>query len=180
MSLIRIARSLAPAIALLALSVPSASAQGTDPSDAERLLRQADAVEEEMYANGYTRATRMEAARLHLQSAEARAASDPQAITSLRTAARHIGDLDPDRAASLLVRAAERAVAMGDVETAAHAYIDAAIMLKESRAEYTEEDGTRITAWHAKANLLSRSPLLTVTQRARLADRLFPTTLNAF
>ena len=178
MSPIRIARTLVPALALLALGVPSASAQAVDEERADRLLRQADALEQEMYAGGYTRATRLEAARLHVESAEARPASDAQAVASLRTAARHIGDLDPDRAVRLLVRAAERAVAMGDVESAAHAYIDAAIALKESRSEYTEEDGARINAWHEKADLLSRSPLLTVSQRERLSDRLFPRAVN--
>lgn len=175
-----ISRTVLPAIAFLALSVSAASAQAADPERALQMQEKAAEIEQLMYENGPTRAARLEAARFHLEAASARAVNDPQAITDLVTAARHVGELDPERSAAILNRAAEAALAIGDVESAAHAYIDAAIVLKESRSVFTQTEGSRISAWHHKASLLSNSPLLNAGQRSRIVDRLFPSVSNAY
>lgn len=178
---IRIARAALPLVALVALSASAAAAQSiANPERADHLQQRATELEQTMFERGPTRAMRLEAAQYHLESASARAVSDPQAVVNLIAAARHVGELDPSRSASLLHRAAEHAISIGDVETAAHAYIDAAVVLTSSKNVFSRAEGAQIGEWHHRAELLTRSPLLDESQRARITDRLFPATANAY
>lgn len=170
----RAARTLFSALALGALAVTTASAQAADPQRADHALRRAVEVEQRMASAGATRAARLEAAGLHVESARLRSAADPQTVASLLAAARHVGDLDVGRTVRLLEEAAELAAATGDVERAAHVYLDAALFLNESRNVFTQAESRQLSSLHHRANLLSRSPLLGDHQRQRILQRLYP------
>lgn len=107
------------------------------------------------------------AVRLLEQSAELRDASDPEAYECLVFAGRiraAIGDLRGAR--SSLEKAAEHALARGEVVDAANALIDAA----HAAVGLKDADGAQ--ALVDRAALLTQSPLLSVEQRNTLQARL--------
>ena len=108
-----------------------------------------------------------EAARLHHWSAELRAAADPNAVESLAMAAHLFGYAHrPKEARKTMEQAADRALAMGDVARAAHAYLEAAFFadVLKQRSE--------VERLGKKALLLANSPLLPDDQRKAITDRI--------
>jgi hypothetical protein len=107
-----------------------------------------------------------DAARLHKQSAYLRNRNDPEAVQSLAMAAHLFGYAKrPLEARRTMEEAAERALAMGDVVGAAHAYVEASFFAdKQKNHVETERLGK-------KALLLARSPLLAGDQRDAIRKR---------
>lgn len=107
------------------------------------------------------------AVRMLEQSAELRDASDPEAYECLVYAGRiraAIGDLKGARVS--LEKAAEHALARGELVDAANALIDAAhaaVALKDAKGAQALVD---------RAELLTQSPLLSVQQRSTLQARI--------
>jgi hypothetical protein len=62
--------------------------------------------------------------------------------------------------------AAERALAMGDVVRAAHAYVDAAFIAQE------QGSSSQVTRLAQKAVLLTKSPLLRAEETAAIVNRI--------
>ena len=107
------------------------------------------------------------AADLFERSAEVRTAADPQAVNCLRAAANlRYNSGDKRRSLGLMEKAGDRAIRLGDVETAAHAYIDAAVIASELR------QGQRARELGERAVLLAKSPLLSAAQRGALEYRM--------
>lgn len=107
------------------------------------------------------------AARLHLESAAKRSASDGLAERCLHEAADLLyatGDLPGAQRAALA--SAEHAAARGDVIAAANSYLDAAVVAQDQR-----QPGA-VREYVAKARLLVESPLLSEGQRRLLVSRL--------
>jgi len=101
------------------------------------------------------------------ESAALRSPNDPEAYTCLLIAGRiraGLGDMRGARAA--LEKAAEQALARGAVLDAANAYIDAA------HAAIAQKDAAGARSLIEAAQLLSGSPMLTVSQRSRLLARI--------
>ena len=113
------------------------------------------------------------AARLREKAAGLRGAEDPLAFKSLQTAAyvRHALQQRP-AALTLMERAAEQALARGDVFNAASAYADVAWIASELG------DGDRMRQFAGKSALLTRSPLLSAPDRELLQRRLAQGTLG--
>jgi hypothetical protein len=106
------------------------------------------------------------AARLRERAAGLRAPDDPAGFKSLRMAAilpHELGHLR--HAGYLMERAADQAIARGDVFTAASAYIDAAYIAAGQR------DGARARDLVGRGTLLLHSPLLSEQQRGLLGTR---------
>lgn len=152
-------------VAGLALAVPAQAqtryvTSGTDVTQAERLEEQAAALYD-------TPAKFKEAARLHEQAAELRAAGDVKRVSNLRQAARlwyYAGS--ESRALHTMVRAADDAMAAGDVVTAATTYLDAAFLYREANQPAQANELIR------KAQLLSTSPLITSRDRDAILGRI--------
>ncbi|MGZ8379598.1 MAG: hypothetical protein ACXW0Z_20420 [Gemmatirosa sp.] len=106
------------------------------------------------------------AAALREKAAGMRAPSDPLAFKGLETAAlvRHALEQRP-AALALMERAADRALARGDVFNAASAYANVAFMASELR------DIDRVRLYAEKSALLATSPLLSAPERAWLQER---------
>ena len=108
----------------------------------------------------------VDAARLHRRAAGIRG-SDPRAIASLRSAAwlySVAGKYGVAR--GVMEDAAERAKAVGDVESAANSYIDAAFLaIADGRADQVSGILTRTRS-------VLRSPLLSDVQRASILQRI--------
>ena len=107
------------------------------------------------------------AADLFERSAEMRTAGDAHAVACLRSAATlRYNSGDKRKSLGLMEKAGDRAIRLGDVVTAAHAYIDAAVIASELRQpQRARELGER-------AVLLARSPLLSDAQRGALEFRM--------
>jgi hypothetical protein len=108
-----------------------------------------------------------QAARLRALAADLRTADDPKGPLSLFWAARdryYSGDTRAAR--ELMERAADRAMVVGDVWTAATAYTEAAYISAELR------DVPRARLFASKAKLLTSSPMLSEDQRTKLRTRL--------
>ncbi len=102
------------------------------------------------------------AARLREQAAELRAPGDPKGVSDLLIAASaryHSGSSTYAR--QLYVRAAERALADGDVEVAARGFILAALVANK------QHDAAALEL-KARAERLAGSPLLTEAQRRQI------------
>ncbi len=102
-------------------------------------------------------------ARLLEQAGRMRAADDPGAVDDLLVAAgayRAVGKLD--RARSIYVEAGERALALGDIVQAAHAFLRSAILASQQQ--------DLATAWElrTRAERLAQSPLLPEVHRRRI------------
>lgn len=139
-----------------------AGAMTVEPNEAR--AKQLEAHAQELMAE---RTNWKDAARNLRQAAELRGEGDAQAVSNLVTGARLSYYAGDDRAAlSDLRQAGDRALAMGDVNTAAHAYLDAAWMgMQLSRPEVVAE-------YIHRAELLTRSPLLTAAHREAIQQRM--------
>ena len=108
-----------------------------------------------------------EAARLYRRSAEFRAVEDPiglQCLTDAAAVAYAAGDRSAAR--SDMAHAAERALARGDIRSAAMAYLDAAWIAQEQRKP------DQVWNWGHRAELLAESPLLSETDRSAIQRRI--------
>jgi hypothetical protein len=155
--------------AIAVLSIPAtARAQMLEPiritesrQKAEKLDAEALIVEQ----NDWSQLKK--AARLRESAADLREADDPAGTVSLYWAARdRYYSGDPKNARTLMERAADRAMGIGDVLNAATAYTEAAYI----SADLGDAERTRTLS--AKARLLSNSPTLTADQREQLRTRL--------
>jgi hypothetical protein len=157
----------ASAVALGTLIQPApAAAQATFARSAETTAR---AIELEARAEALYSSPRRyrDAARLHEQAARVRGAADPQSAKNLRQAARlyhYAGDVA--RARSTMERAADAAMQVGDVVTAAASYLDAAFMARD------EGLATEVERLVERARLLGNSPLLDAAQRDAILGRI--------
>ena len=107
------------------------------------------------------------AAELFERSAEARQAGDARAVTCLRSAAMlRYNSGNKQKGLTLMEKAGDRAIRLGDVVIAAHAYIDAAVIAAELR------QGARAIDLSERAVLLTKSPLLSADQRNALVERM--------
>lgn len=107
-----------------------------------------------------------EAARLHRESAALRAPEDTMGFTCLKTAANlSFAANDLTRARTDMTRAAEQALARGDIERAAHAYADAAWVAKE------QKKAAEVWRLGRQAEVLASSPLLSGPQRVSILRR---------
>ncbi len=107
-----------------------------------------------------------EAAKLYVRAAELRLPGDPQRVTDLMMASR-LKYYDGDgRAWTLMERAAEEAIAAGDVIGAAHAFVDASFLAQEAGENAVVLDLVE------RAELLTHSPLLETEQREAILARI--------
>ena len=108
-----------------------------------------------------------DAARLYRRSAEFRAAEDPLGSKSLATAgALTYAAGDQSGARTDMARAAERALARGDLRTAAMAYLDAAWIAQE------QEKPSQVWEFGHRAEILAASPLLSESDRGAILQRI--------
>jgi hypothetical protein len=108
-----------------------------------------------------------DAARLHRESAAVGAPDDPSGFRCLSEAAAmayFIGDRSTARAD--MARAAEHALARGDLRTAALAYLDAAWIAQEQKKP------RQVWELGHRAEMLADSPLLSVGDRAVIQQRI--------
>ena len=145
----------------LALLLPAATSAGETPgpvnTERAKLLRaRAEALFDQ--PNQWRKA-----ARLMEESATLRAADDAEAYECLVSAARIRAWLgDPGAARRDFERAADHALARGEVVDAAHAYVFAA------HAAKARQDLEGAKALAEKARLLTNSPRLTMAERNQL------------
>ncbi len=133
-----------------------------DPAEVEELEARA-----ERLARSAERRDWRIAAGLLRQAAHLRLPGDLGSVESLRVAGRIYHHLeDGKRARSAFLEAAELAVTYGDVEGAAHAYLDAASVAAERGEDLQVHELAR------KAALLSGSPLLTAAEREAIRSRI--------
>ena len=138
---------------------PLAPVQISEPlTKADRLDARAAAYEQSGSLRHWGRA-----ASLRERAAGMRAAHDPRGSASLEQAAfdRHaIGERAAAR--DLMARAAEQAIARGDVYRAARAYVNVAYIAAEMR------DGPRVRQFVERGTLLMHSPQLSGSEREAL------------
>ena len=145
----------------------AAGAQLRDPVEitASRVVK-ANALSDKAASMYSTPAKYKYAATLHVRAASLRAPGDPRGYEDLNMAG-HLyyaaGAIWNAREA--MERAAEHAVARGDVVAAAKSYVDAGYLAIEERRT------DRVPALALKAELLARSPLITDEQRASIMNR---------
>jgi tetratricopeptide (TPR) repeat protein len=109
----------------------------------------------------------LQAANLHQAEARLRPAADPSAVDCLITAGQLFHALNMRQEAQrALEQAADRALGMGDVERAARAYLDAAVVAQQAGRR---SDGQRLAS---RARSLENSPQLTSSGRERIAMRI--------
>lgn len=119
-------------------------------------------------AVAYEEARRLrDAARLHRRSAELREAEDPlgyRCLTEAAAFAYHTGDLSAARRD--MAKAAEHALARGDIRSAALAYLDGAWIAQEQK--------NRRQVWELghRAEMLAESPLLAAADRDAINQRI--------
>ena len=108
-----------------------------------------------------------DAASLHRRSAELRLAEDPQGFQCLSEAAALIYAAgDRSAARDDLARAADHALARGDLRNAALAYLDAAWIAQEQRNQ------KQVWELGHRAEMLAESPLLGSSDRAAILERI--------
>jgi len=130
--------------------------RGTDPIDLETRARA-------MFTNPKRYA---EAARLYQRAADQRAPGDRVRVEDLTMAARlTFYDGDAAKARILMERAADEALAAGDVINAAHAYVDAAFLAQDAR------ESERVADLLGRARMLAGSPLLAQQERDSILAR---------
>ncbi|HEX6405688.1 MAG TPA: hypothetical protein VFZ90_00740 [Gemmatimonadales bacterium] len=108
-----------------------------------------------------------DAARLYRRSAEFRAVEDPiglRCLTDAAALAYAAGDRSAAR--SDMAHAAERALAQGDIKSAAMAYLDAAWIAQEQKKQ------DQVWNLGHRAELLAASPLLSETDRNAIQRRI--------
>jgi hypothetical protein len=162
---------LCSATAMMALVALPASAQvqtARQPITVTEHVLRADRLDQE--AEEYERndmALWRKAASLREEAAALRATDDPKGSLSLFWAARdHYYTGDEAGGRELMVRSAERALAMGDIVQAATSFTEAAYIAAELR------DLVSAREYVAKARLLVHSPMLTEVQREQLRANL--------
>ena len=157
---LRTALTLTMALSVLSTGSATQIAVRTAPVTADELEQRATALLDQP-------ARYSEAARLFKESAALRSASDPRAVESLTKAAHlyhYAGRLFDAR--KTMERAAQRALANGDVLTASQANVEAALFAhKQGKRAYANRLGRT-------ALKLAASPLLTADQRASIVGRL--------
>lgn len=163
-----------PAV-LAAQSLAYASAAGV-PSDVERA--------EELHARAsrlaaetgdLSRARMRRIASLHAKAADLFAADDPRGDECLMHAANLVHVANPERAARLTEKAAERALARGDVVGAAHRYVDVASIVARAAGQgepLPEEWVPKARALADRALLLASSPLISPEDRDAIRSRI--------
>ena len=165
----------AAVVTALALPAGARAQQPLAPVQVSARTAEADRLDERAVAYEETGSRRKwaKAAGLREKSAGLRAPEDPQAFRSLQTAAyvRHALK-QPGLALSLMQRAADQALARGDVFNAASAYADVAAIAQGLR------DNDRVRVSVEKSALLARSPLLSAPDREWLQHRLAQATMT--
>jgi hypothetical protein len=108
-----------------------------------------------------------DAARLYRRSAEFRAAEDPVRVRCLTEAAA-LAYAAGDRSAARqdMARAAEQALAQGDLKAAALAYLDAAWIAQE------QQKPSQVWELGHRAEILAASPLLSESDRGAILRRI--------
>ncbi|HEX2249854.1 MAG TPA: hypothetical protein VHH32_05860, partial [Gemmatimonadales bacterium] len=108
-----------------------------------------------------------DAARLYRRSAEFRAAEDSLGIKCLtEAAALAYAAGDRSGARTDMARAAERALARGDLKAAALAYLDAAWIAQE------QKQPRKVWEFGHRAEMLAASPLLSESDRGAILQRI--------
>jgi hypothetical protein len=108
-----------------------------------------------------------DAARLYRRSAEFRAPEDSVGVRCLTDAAAlAYAAGDRSGARTDMARAAERALARGDVRAAAQAYLDAAWIAQEQKKP------GKVWEFGHRAEILAASPLLTESDRGAILQRI--------
>jgi hypothetical protein len=108
-----------------------------------------------------------DAARVYRRSAEFRAAEDPQGVRCLTDAAAvSYAAGDRSGARTDMADAAERALARGDLRSAALAYLDAAWIAQE------QEKPSQVWELGHRAEILAASPLLSDSDRGVIMQRI--------
>ena len=148
------------AMVVAAFSATAVSAQSFQVEDPAELEERAEGYLDEMDRWG-------RAADLYRQAAELRDAGDPVAISNLKTAARlEFYNGSERQALRDLEYAAQRALAIGDVVTAANAFVDAAWVAG------SDGHGQEARALVERAQLLALSPLISSEDRSEIENRL--------
>jgi hypothetical protein len=108
-----------------------------------------------------------DAARLHRRAAQLRAADDPLGFRCLTEAAALVyASGDRTAARGDMARAAEHALARGDLRAAALAYLDAAWIAQE------QKNPRQVWEMGHRAEMLAASPLLAAADRATIQRRI--------
>jgi hypothetical protein len=130
--------------------------RGTDPVDLEERARSL-----------FTNPERYdEAARLYARAADLRDAGDRMRVEDLMMAARlTFYDGSAAKARVLMERAADEALAAGDVIIAAHAFVDAAYLARDAR------ENERVAELLNRAKMLAGSPLIAQKERENILSR---------
>lgn len=151
-----------------ALPAAARAQQPRDPIQVLARASEADRLDSVAIAYEGSNSRRLwaKAAGLREKAAELRAPNDPRAFKELETAAfvRHALKQRP-AALALMERAADGALARGDVFNAAAAYVNVAFMAAELR------DADRVRLYAEKGALLASSPLLSAPERQWLQQR---------
>jgi hypothetical protein len=159
-------------LALVAISMFSTPALAEQPdrdgTRADALFQQAAAMEHET-STSFSRHLRR-TAKLYRQSAELREDSDPLKVESLQRAGALLMSLDPHRSCQLLGRAAELALAHGDVVRATHLYIDGAWVVARNPSR-SNADRHRAIGFLEQARLLADGPSMSAQERATIRSR---------
>lgn len=159
------------AVVAAALLIPHGGAaqvmrarSGPQPSPALELETKAQA-----WLNVPSQWSRM--ARLLEQAAQIRAADDPRAVDDLvLAAAAHWWTGNGRDALGTYVAAGERALSLGDVVGAAHAFLAGAVIANE------QKQGTTALDLKARAERLAHSPLLSLAERQNILGQFAATT----
>ena len=126
----------------------------------------ADALAEQAARHYATPRRWREAARLHQRAARLHG-DDPQAVPQWRMAAWLYGaSSDYASARAMMERAGEFAAAVGDIDAAANAYVDAALFA------VSEKRDDRLPALVQRARVLADAPLLPEARRNAILQRI--------
>jgi hypothetical protein len=169
-------RSLLLSVVATSAFAVTAVAEQPDPDSmrADVLFKQAVAMEKQS-STSFTRHLRR-TARLYLESAELRDDSDPLKSQSLHRAGSLLVASDLGRSCRLMGRAAELALARGDVLRATHQFLDAAWVVSHAPSK-TNADRRIARNYLEQARLLAESPVLSVQERAGIQKRIESPTL---
>lgn len=165
MSPTSISRLFVPA-ALVAVLYPVSTAAAQQRLPTVVAIAKADSLHAAAITMAETGNRWRDAARLHRESAALRTPEDSLGFSCLKTAASLsfvVNDLTSAR--SDMTRAAEQALARGDIERAAHAYADAAWVAKE------QKKSREVWKLGRQAEVLASSPLLSEEQRTSILKR---------
>ena len=157
------------------LALGSAPPVGPNAREAQRLHDQAEQLSAKLTVSSrMTHRQLREISDLHAREAELRDAGDAAAVDCLRMAANLVHSFDPARSAELMEQAGDRALARGDVFSAARSYLDLAA-LQQTRKAVNVKQRMELNAsaleFGLKAELLLNSPQLSDADRAALRRR---------